>query len=549
MIALALAAAALVALVIIYMARPRFERIRLSAARFFIDLPTATKGRPRLKLSNPLTSLPFWVQFLTLLAVFAALLSLSLNLTRRQATSIGLWLLVDTSASMSTRQGQIDRLAQAQPELHRALAQAQTASKDAGFCARLSAFDMERRDLADDAGQAETAIADLAARPLGTDVGLIRKVLAEPGQGPESDCEISHLVVISDLPAPAWAAEPQAATLIWRQVGSSVDNIGITDIQAERDPLTGQVYEIRVMVAAYGDKAPATLSMTSVDGSTPQSLAIDWQADSAVAEAIFAAPPPGRYTITLSPGGAYAFDDAAVIAIEDEASIRVDWQLSERTQIAGLGWAQDAEHPHLRVLSSAIGAQAEDATPLLVVGDGYGAAPGLVSEIADFYESSPLLDDLHFDVAETMQPPATALPAGFTPVLRSLDGRVWLAQRLNPPAAYVAGLPTAGDDDLERFTTTAFFNAVRWLLQVRDLTPLFTLTTPANPTLAGNRLALHEGEGDTQRPQQSLGEIDQIRPTTVAAERKPIWPLLLALAAGLFAAERILAAWRGERWR
>jgi hypothetical protein len=124
-----------------------------------------------------------------------------------------------------------------------------------------------------------------------------------------------------------------------------------------------------------------------------------------------------------------------------------------------------------------------------------------------------------------------------------------LAQRDQPAAAYVPGLPVSGEENLAAFSSTAFFNGIRWLLARRAAPPLFSTTSPAFPVAEGNRLALHPDEGQTYHPLRSQGRLETLKPVPLTMVRKPIWPLLLCLAVALFLLERILATFGGEAWR
>jgi hypothetical protein len=91
---------------------------------------------------------------------------------------------------------------------------------------------------------------------------------------------------------------------------------------------------------------------------------------------------------------------------------------------------------------------------------------------------------------------------------------------------------------------------VRWLLQARDIQPLYTLTDPTHPEPSGNRLALHEGEGDTAQVVAGAGVVGDITPTSGrSGTRPPIWPALLAGATALFLLDRGLAAGLPRRWQ
>ena len=184
--------------------------------------------------------------------------------------------------------------------------------------------------------------------------------------------------------------------------------------------------------------------------------------------------------------------------------------------------------------------------PTIIIGSGYtrtGAKNTEPSVIRDFMEASPLLADVNLDAVETLKLGGIELPENFQPVLRGMDGKVWLAQAETPLRAFVPGLPTGTDDVIGRFSATVFFNAVRWLLQKRDLPALYTLTSPLEPTPAANRLALHKDEGNTQRVPRSSGKLENLKPITGKGAGIPLWPILVLAAVVLFLIERALAAW------
>jgi hypothetical protein len=250
----------------------------------------------------------------------------------------------------------------------------------------------------------------------------------------------------------------------------------------------------------------------------------------------------------LSPGGAYVFDDSAVIKIDEGQLIRVDWQLPDRRLPREMAWVEDKTNPHLRVTSSWT---IPMDIPTIIIGPGYsgtgGSGTGVrdtePTVIRDFMETSPLLADVNLDAVETLKLAGIELPGNFQPVLRGMDGKVWLAQGENPLRAFVPGLPTGTDDVTGRFSATVFFNAVRWLLQKRDLPALYTLTSPLEPAPAGNRLALHKDEGNTQRVPRSSGKLENLKPVTGKGAGIPLWPILVMAAVVLFLTERAIAAW------
>jgi len=548
MIAAGLLGSLCIILVVIYMARPPLDPRVLSAARFFNILPPARKSKEwRLRPGNLRLSLPFCFQLLVLLLLTAAVLLSQVTKAAGEAQRIGMWIVVDTSASMSTSQDGVTRMQNAYWEIEQAIAKAEKAGTDAGLCLQLSGFDLDPWYFSTGGTRAvQQAARTLEPRPLGTDLDIVRNLFNSLGDQSESECTITHFVVVCDLPAPAWVIS-STAQVIWRDVGSVVDNVGFTNIQGGRHPLTGLVREVNVEITAYGAApADAELVVTAPDGSSVLDETLTWLDDNTW-QGMFSPADPGLYHLEVSPGGAYGYDDHAVIEISDGEVIRVDWQLDDYRLPEQLGWVEDRERPHLRVVRRE---SVTNTIPILIVGSGYRQEGGGQIEILDFYEISPLLADLNFDVAESLGIQGIALPEGFQPVLRDVHGLVWLAQRDSPPAAYVPGLPTSADDNLGRFSTTVFFNAVRWLLQERPLPPLYTLTepTPGRLNPEGNRLALHEDEGNTARTPHSYGSFDDLKPVRTGNLQEPRWPMFLTLAMLVFLIERGCAAFRSKRW-
>lgn len=514
-------------LVLVHMTRPRFERRRMSAARFFKDLPPPRQGQPRLRLSNPVTSRPFYLQLLSLLLLLLALLSTQISFAQQQARDIGMWILLDTSASMSTG----SRMSRAVGEVRQALGQP-------AVCIRASAFDMERRDLTP-----ETVIVQ-EPRALGTDLNLVRGLVALLETQPPGECAITHVLVVSDMPAPEWVATSEGVRVVWRSVTAGEPNIGLTQVQATRNALTGRVQEVLVEVVGYGDTQSVPAAQLEIFGPGANlALPIDWAGERW--QDTFVPDAPGEYTLRLSAGGAYALDDEITFEIPGDKQIAVDWQLGDHPLREQLPWLEDANQPDFRIAAF----PPDNSTmPTLFVGPGY-TDEGAAFEIRDFYEASPLLNDLNFDVLEELSLPGVRLPESFRPVLRGTDQRVRLAERDDPPAVYVPGLPTGTDDNLGRTSTIIFFNAVRGLLASRPVEPLYTLTTPEDPTPRVGHLPLHAGEGNTARAARSFGTLSDLQSFDMRAVETPLWPLLLVLALLVFAVERGLALFGGGAWR
>ncbi len=539
--------AGLVILVLLYMTYPRFLRRRVSAARFFRDLPPPRKGQARLRQGKLELTLPFFLQLFVLLLLLAAVFFTDKKLKGHEAEGLGVWFIVDTSASMSTLQGNKPRMAAALREVELAVDQAQKAAKNKELCFRLSAMDLERRDLISrgNASGIRQAVQDLKPRPLGTDLGIIRRAFQslKDRSRLKEHCQVSHILVVTDIPDPGWLWESGDIEVVWRDVGQPVDNVGFTNIRASRNPLTGLASEVLIEVTAFGT-APANtgLLVTAPDGTQVMDEELKWQ-QGQFWLGRFTPIAVGEYRLQLSPGGAYVFDDTAVIKIDEGQLIRVDWQLPDRRLLREMAWIEDKTNPHLRVTSNRT---IPMDIPTLIIGPGYTMTGSRDTEpvvIRDFMETSPLLADVNLDAVETLNLEGFELPENFQPVLRGIDGKAWLAQAESPLRAFVPGLPTGTDDVLGRFSATVFFNAVRWLLQKRDLPALYTLTSPLEPTPAANRLALHKDEGNTQRVPRSSGKLENLKPITGKGAGIPLWPILVMAAVVLFLIERILAAW------
>jgi hypothetical protein len=530
-------------LVIVHMARPRFLRKELSSARFFTRLPQPQKTQSRLRIGAPPVTRSFVLQLLVLLLILAALFESQVSCGGSKSKGLGVWVVVDTSASMTARQDDGTRFNAARREVGRMIDRIREVSGGMEVCCRLSAFDMERREILEtrDTASIVGAVKTLEPRPLGTNLELLRGLSASLRDQTDEQCRVTHLVVVSDLPAPEWVSQEKAFRIVWRDVGKKVSNIGFTRVQSQRNPLTGLVRRLDIEVTAYG-VAPvgAVVEVTGPDGSSVLNQVISWQEDNTWSGS-FVPVVPGRYRMRLAPGGAYRYDDDIAVDVGDEQKIRVDWRLPDRRLLRQLGWVEDKVAPHF-VVTSDLPVACE--ISVLVVGSGYGIeGKGGINEIRDFIEGNPLLADVNFDAVETLEIGGIELPVGFSPVLRGTDGRVWLALKDDPvcPCVYVPGLPTGTDDVLGRFSAAVFFNGLRWLLRERSAAPLFTLTRPGAVEPEGSRLVLHSGEGDTYREEYSVGSIDSVEVVEGPWGREPVWPIFIMSAIILFLIERLLA--------
>ncbi len=541
-------------MVALHMARPRFERRVVSGARFFLHLPRVRENRSRLRWGRPPVSLLFFLRVSVMALFLGALVIGAFRFSGGEEVRPGVWLLVDTSAGMTVKQEGGTRMEAARKAAGDVLDEIRDARRGRRVCFNLSAFDMERRDLvtAGDIHAVQRALAQLKPRPLGTDLSGLRRLvkrlaqqgdMAPAGAGKNS-CPITHVAVISETPAPDWVLEVDFPRIIWKDISRKVSNTGFTALRAVRNPLTGSVAEVAVEITRFGSPVGKVNLEITRPRESPVLQAPLQAAGETILKAVFRPSEPGLYRLRLSPGGAYAYDDTATIRVEEATVIPVDWRLPDRAWLSRLGWKHEPENALLRITS---GFDSEPGPPVLVVGGGYGTAGKHRDggkEIRDFVEDSPLLADVSLDVAESLGIrglPADDFPAGFTPLLRGMDGGVWLASCEEPLAAYVPGLPTGGEDAAGRFSATVFFNALRWLLKTRPLPPLYTLTAPHEPEPSENRIVLHPGEGNTWREPRSVGEVGNLESGGTARSDAPQWPLLLAAALVVFLIERLLS--------
>lgn len=569
MVIAALIGGVVAALVALYLIRPYYQRVLLSAARFFDDSSESNESRIKLHFRILILSRSFWLQLATLLALLAAVLLINFVYTTKTGESsgpwnlladfvnmketekgIGLWLVLDTSASMSTLQDSKDRMQAARQEIDRLVKYLKTQQKDHVQCIKFSTFDLEMNTVPTihNLDQIQSAVADITPRALGTDLSLIQNLLSQSTDMDKVGCSITHVVVISDSPpTEALVANSDAVRLIWRDLAKPVSNIGLTRITGGGHSL-GQDAEVELEVTAYGDQSHTTeLTVTDPTGKAILAEPLTWQ--QAGAKRISFTPEAlGVYSIHLSKGGAYSYDDNAAIEVDIPKDIRVDWQYPDQTWLRLLKWKNDANQPDLRVMADV--PPSVDGVPTLIVGDGYNKKPD-DAQIVFFDESSTLLADLNLDIAESLNIKGISVDAGtlFRPVLLGSDESMWLAEMSAPHAFYIPGLPTAtGDENKDAFTTTVFFNAVQSLLDKRKAKAFYELTSPAHPVPEGTRLALHPGEGNTSQKSHSLGDVTDIKPEAALADGIPLWPLFVALAAGLLLIERSLAMWGGSKW-
>jgi hypothetical protein len=545
MIAAILGGFLIAALIGLYLSIPPVQRREISAARFFKDLarPKVTPRR-RFGLKSLLTSPLFYLQFLMLAALLWAILSVA-GTADAGPHNIGVRLLIDTSASMTTLQDGASRMELAQDRAITALRESAAAAEGAEWCVQIATFDSVLLEQLNTGNLALAAknIEAITPRALDTNLEAIRHDAARLDREPNPTCAITHIVVVTDQPAPAWLPE-SPRPIKWQDIGQAIASVGFSSITAVRDRLSGQVLAVQVEVAAYGTP-PATTALTLTGPADPIEQTIGWE-NGSLWQWQFTPTIPGIYTLALPNDGVYEFDDRVTIDIPADRPIQVDWQISDRSTFDLLRWVAATDQPQIRVIPLDAW-QADSTQATLIVGPGFSPAPGSTQQIRYFDEASWLLDDLNLDVAEHMGVPIAPALEGFSPVLQGAAGEIWVAARAEPRAVYIAGLPIWDDDNAGAFSQTLFFNALRVLLDQDDPQQVYSLTSAEAPEPQGTRLALHPGEGNTHGEPQSAGDLADWRSDTPARVRNERWPPLLALACGILMLERMLAT-GGKRW-
>jgi hypothetical protein len=306
-----------------------------------------------------------------------------------------------------------------------------------------------------------------------------------------------------------------------------VDNLGITHIRAEADPLTGITGGVALSITAYGNLPDASLRVTGPNGELIHEERAQWRTGN-LWRTRFTPGSSGFYDIELRPEDAYPIDNKARIRVVTGRSLDVDWRLADTSLPTALGWNRTETDPDLRVTNNPVDATGQ--VPTLIVGDRRTAEEVTVY---DFSEGSLLLDGLNMDALEASALTGQPLDTDFSPVLRTSQTNTVLATRASPPAVFVPGTPrlSAGADGLsERVVSTLFFNGVRELLGNRPPVAPYTLTSVVAPEPDGTRLALHPGEGNTTALPSSLGNLTQLDQKQKGRRGIPLWPFLLGLA-------------------
>ena len=544
----------IVVLIILYMFRPYYQPFEISSAEFF----ETVKGPAislRFNIRSLVTSAPFWLQLFILGCLFLALLLSDRGLPQAPAESIGVLIALDTSASMSTLDGSQTRMDTAKQEIANLrvfVTDLQETYPDLRFCESLITFDSGGVQVQDG-----LPIEAIEHRALGTATASLQvwleSLLSADTQQNEALCHPTHAVVISDVTAPEWVTQSEIP-VIWRDVGTPVDNVGIVSIEPRGSELFGWNGSIEVSVTAYGTP-PSTTSIAILDANNNlvDSRELSWTVATSQSRT-FELPTAGDYRVMISPNDAYLYDNQATIRVDNFQNIRYSWELPTPLpfDLSAVGWELSPDKPNIRIVSAS--SELTSGVPTIIVGNEYRQATDFHA-ITYFEEKTGLLDNISLDAAQSLgigqSPFITSLsPDLYTVILADDSESILIAMNDSAPFVTIPGPPMIDDDpELNGFSQTIFFNAVRWLLNSSAIVPdLYSNTSNANPVPIGNINVLHEGEGAVHTENSGFGDFSDITPLQTQVAEDPIWALLLMIATIALVFERGLTLFGRHPW-
>lgn len=540
---LALVGAGMVAMVALHMRVRRHKAMDVSAAAFLLKLVDTRQPKFRWSLSAPLASALFWLRMTMLFALLLAVLTVALPALwlTQDSRSMGVWVIVDQSYSMSGRARGGGTLIEAARAEARAAIEAGFAHRRDGVqtCAFVWALGQKLSPVVEGTGR-DPILADLdrvVPIPESASFALVGKTLREPARAEKDPaCKPTHVVVISDQPDPrlpdAGPGETKSKrpVLLWRQVEADPANVGIAGVAANG----GGMWDAGRSGSGQGGLSGVSVSLTPSPGGAPApKVSLSGPKEGG-----------GRYEARIEPGDSYAGDDRVAFDYVPPHSGAVDWRL------AGDGAARlhlrQSAGPEAVAVESASAARAGRRRTLLV-GAGYSGAPVEIG----LFVNHPLLEAVNLDVFEQAgpapAPQAVAADPGFRPLIQDKAGRVLVAVRESPKAVYVPGIPGAMsgagvNDPKTRAAAVLFFNALRWLDdQPSRIEPDYL--TPEGEVIQGGAREWTPPSGPP-----TLDPLTELKP--VAVEGKEgwswLWRWFVVAALAAFAAERWLAARREE---
>lgn len=525
------------ALLIWYMRRPNFTRLRLSAARFMPPLPPAQSSRTRWVPTAPMLHWRFYLRSAILGLLVAACFIFSTRAIN-EGRAVNLSIIVDTSHSMGV-DGR--RSANRVTEVLNALANhLSDLAKDAKVCFVLREVDVSVREIATPSIEALKSYKP-TVRPEGADGTRLLNAAAMPSE----TCRPLQSVILTDRPAPAGLLASLEVPTIWLDLSKPSDNVGFVKLRGHAAPL--DQHESPVVEISHYGKAPPQLSVEikSVNGvklvPVDVSLPSPWQLKIDV--------PDGPVRLTLIPGGAYGGDDRLIFTAQAAAPLKVKWKISDllMPQIFSrdASLVDSTETPTLLVAPLSPGVESEIVGPTVFVYPGIdvSASDREKRRLGLFVEGSGLLAAVNFDLLEERMRPLDVTPLNFSPIVQDSQGDIVIAAHSNPRAVLIPGPYTTLDENGRRLWLTLLFNSLRWVLKDGDqVTPAEFVDS--NGKIISNAVL----ESDTAAPERSVGAIEDIQPILHGKNEIPVWPWLVAAAALLLAIERMVGVgWSGSK--
>ncbi len=535
---------AISALTIRRMRRPKFVPVELSAVRFFLDEPPSESRRQWVLCPPQWRDRSYLMQMAALvLLLLAAGLQ---ELTAPIDTALRVDIYVDGSGSMQTTQDGRTRSEMALEVLRQTLDKIE-ATEAASREVRVSTFDLdvdERVEPTSDLSGLRPHLEDVVrSRLLGTDLSALQRFLSRRPLN-DSAWWPTHVVVISDQPAPKWSQESQRGSVQWLGVAKPVASHGITRIEPVRHPLSGGLVNLRVHVQARGKQPLEETTLTVSTGSAEprmESFPVAWDGAGyarfdLARSRVFQAASGEPLRLELSGRDAWPADNRATVLLPDQTSVAVRWQVPGATVPDLPGWSTEEYPqvtgrngeppplPRLVVTDFAGCGEFPESIPLLVVGhpDGSpGPAPNGADDwfLCSVFDDSPFLRDVNLDALEgtpEMKPLAAetlllSLGQSDRPLtdvhvaLAAFRGSSYETLQValaslsagggRGPIVWMPLLPdfqelpinpeTASDSDRQAAASrlawqAVFLNSVSWLLS-RDESPLFGLTDREHP--------------------------------------------------------------------
>jgi hypothetical protein len=523
----------LAALLVWYMRRPNFTRLRLSAARFLPRPPPPRSPRTRWTPKAPLLSSLFYLRA-TILGLLAAACLLLVSVSVGEERAFRLAVVVDVSDSMGAGDGGNDPTTQVS-EVLRALANHLSASADdAAVCVVLREVGASVHNVLTPTIKALRSY-EPTVRAEGAHV---TSLLAAARIGGEV-CDPQQVLVLTDQPAPADPSAGLGERVIWLDLSRPADNVGFVALRGQAVGFDRRLRPV-VEIAQFG-KAPLQLRV-EITGDTT-SIPVDVSQPGPWHVVIPA--PEGPARLTLAPGGAYEGDDRLAFEALAAVPLQVDWQIEALPMPRLPGWeaySTDSEKPPgLLVAPLPLGEPKNEGPAVFVY-------PGLSDSVSGdeerriglFVEGSGLLEAVNFDLLEDRMRPLPSQPPGFSPIIQDDRGIIVVAVRADPRTILIPGPSRSLDENGQRLWMTLLFNSLRWALNNGEDAAHAKFTDAAGIEIPNAAL-----ESDTAEPVRSVGTIEDIQPVMGAEREGQFWLWLVAAAALLLAVERLI----GVGWR